>query len=126
MKKFYSFLFLAVFSPIILSCGSSTAKSVSSEATDNSTAKEGTSDEGKVSFTVKGVTFTMILVKGGTFTMGATPEQGKDADKNEKPAHEVTLSDYTLGRRKGHRLCMKQSLERTHLTRWVLTCLLNR
>lgn len=97
MKKFYSFLFLAVFSPIILSCGSSTAKSVSSEATDNSTAKEGTSDEGKVSFTVKGVTFTMILVKGGTFTMGATPEQGKDADKNEKPAHEVTLSDYYIG-----------------------------
>ena len=26
-------------------------------------------------FTVNGVTFTMIAVQGGTFTMGATPEQ---------------------------------------------------
>lgn len=96
MKKFYSFLFLAVFSPIILSCGSSTAKSVSSEATDNSTAKEETSDEGKVSFTVKGVTFNMILVKGGTFDMGATAEQGTDAKADEKPVHSVTLSDYYI------------------------------
>ena len=39
----------------------------------------------------------MIFVKGGTFTMGATPEQGKDADDSEKPAHSVTLSDYYIG-----------------------------
>lgn len=48
-------------------------------------------------FTVNGVQFTMVAVKGGTFTMGATSEQGSDACYNEKPAHEVTLSDYYIG-----------------------------
>ena len=40
--------------------------------------------------------FTMVHVKGGTFTMGATPEQGSDAFTNESPAHEVTLQDYYI------------------------------
>ena len=30
-------------------------------------------------------------------TMGATPEQGSDADVFEKPAHQVTLSSYSIG-----------------------------
>ena len=48
-------------------------------------------------FTVNGVQFTMVAVKGGTFTMGATSELGSDAFENEEPAHEVTLSDYYIG-----------------------------
>ena len=48
-------------------------------------------------YTVNGVTFTMIPVQGGTFTMGATAEQGSDAAANEKPAHQVTLSNYLIG-----------------------------
>lgn len=48
-------------------------------------------------FTVNGVQFTMVAVEGGTFTMGATSEQGSDAGGDEKPAHEVTLSDYYIG-----------------------------
>ena len=52
---------------------------------------------GNQTFTVKGVQFTMIAVEGGTFTMGATPEQGSDADGNEKPTHQVTLSSYYIG-----------------------------
>lgn len=49
-------------------------------------------------FTVNGVHFTMVAVEGGgTFTMGATSEQGSDAFEDEKPAHEVTLSDYYIG-----------------------------
>ncbi len=47
--------------------------------------------------TVKGVTFNMVKVEGGTFTMGATPEQGGDAQKDENPAHQVTLSSYYIG-----------------------------
>ena len=47
-------------------------------------------------FTVSGVTFTMVLVEGGTFTMGATAEQ-TGAYSDEKPAHRVTLSDYYIG-----------------------------
>ena len=51
----------------------------------------------KETFTVNGVSFNMIKVQGGTFTMGATAEQGSDAASNEKPTHQVTLSDYMIG-----------------------------
>ena len=50
----------------------------------------------KMDISVNGVTFTMVLVEGGTFTMGATSEQ-TGADSDEKPAHQVTLSDYYIG-----------------------------
>ena len=48
-------------------------------------------------FTVNGVTFKMIYVEGGTFQMGATPEQGSEAFSYEKPVHSVTLSSYHIG-----------------------------
>lgn len=48
-------------------------------------------------FMVNGVSFTMKLVEGGTFQMGATFEQGSDAYDNEKPVHSVTLSNYYMG-----------------------------
>lgn len=48
-------------------------------------------------FTVNGVSFTMINVEGGTFTMGATKEQGSSSYDWEKPAHCVTLSSYSIG-----------------------------
>ena len=47
--------------------------------------------------TVNGVAFNMVKVSGGTFQMGATSEQGSDAESNEKPVHQVTLSDYYIG-----------------------------
>ena len=40
----------------------------------------------------------MVFVKGGTFTMGATSEQGSDAYDWEKPTHQVTLSGYHIGK----------------------------
>lgn len=49
-------------------------------------------------FTVNGVSFEMIAVKGGTFTMGGTAEQSSDARSDEKPTHSVTLSDYYIGK----------------------------
>ena len=48
-------------------------------------------------FTVGGVSFTMVAVQGGTFTMGGTSEQGSDAVHWEKPPHNVTLSSYYIG-----------------------------
>ena len=48
-------------------------------------------------FTVGGVSFTMVAVEGGTFTMGATSEQGGDAYSDEKPAHKVTVSSFHIG-----------------------------
>ena len=59
-------------------------------ATTTSTSEDQT-------FTVNGVSFTMKLVEGGTFQMGATSEQGSDAYNSEKPVHSVTLSNYYLG-----------------------------
>ena len=51
----------------------------------------------KISITLYGVTFNMIKVKAGTFTMGATSEQTGAYD-SEKPAHQVTLTkDYYIG-----------------------------
>ena len=47
-------------------------------------------------FTIDSVTFTMLGIEGGTFTMGAameTPETYPD----ELPAHKVTLSSFMLG-----------------------------
>ena len=40
----------------------------------------------------------MVNVDGGTFTMGATEEQGGDVYDAEKPAHQVTLSSFSIGR----------------------------
>ena len=57
-------------------------------------------DDGKYetkTYTVNGVSFKMIAVAGGTFTMGATAEQGSDAYDGEKPAHKVTLSSFSIG-----------------------------
>lgn len=48
-------------------------------------------------FTVNGVTFKMVKVEGGTYSMGATPEQGTEAQMNEKPVHEVTVEDFWIG-----------------------------
>lgn len=53
---------------------------------------------GNQTFTVNGVSFDMIAVEGGTFTMGATSEQGSDVFNDEKPAHQVTLSSYYIGK----------------------------
>jgi formylglycine-generating enzyme required for sulfatase activity len=46
---------------------------------------------------VTGVSFDMVAVAGGTFTMGAAAGD-TEADSDEKPAHEVTLSDFYIGR----------------------------
>ena len=40
----------------------------------------------------------MVIVEGGTFTMGATAEQGSDYYSDELPTHQVTLSDYCIGK----------------------------
>ena len=40
----------------------------------------------------------MVFVQGGTFTMGCNKEQGTDCYDNEKPVHQVTLSDYYIGK----------------------------
>ena len=48
-------------------------------------------------YTVNGVSFDMVSIKGGTFAMGATEELDSISD-DEKPVHLVTLSDYRIGK----------------------------
>ena len=49
-------------------------------------------------FYANGVSFEMVEVRGGTFRMGATSEQGSDDSDDEKPVHSVTLSSYYIGK----------------------------
>lgn len=46
---------------------------------------------------VNGVSFEMVRVPGGQFTMGS-PSSDSSGDSNERPAHSVTLSDYYIGK----------------------------
>lgn len=52
-----------------------------------------------MTFTVNDYSFPMVYVQGGTFVMGATPEQRKDGrvSNNEYPPHPVALNDYWIG-----------------------------
>ena len=46
-----------------------------------------------MTFKIYGVSFTMVPVEGGTFTMGGTSEMENPCD-DENPTHKVTLSSY--------------------------------
>ena len=48
-------------------------------------------------YTVKGVSFDMVKVQGGTFAMGATSEQYYP-EPDEHPVRQVTLSDFMIGK----------------------------
>ena len=54
-------------------------------------------DDG-IMFSIGNVRFEMVRVEGGTFTMGATAEQGSDVYDDEKPTHQVTLPSYYIGK----------------------------
>lgn len=47
---------------------------------------------------VNNVTFDMVFVKGGTFDMGCNPSDNYECYDKESPVHNVTLSDYYIGR----------------------------
>ena len=80
------------------------SQSVLQKSSQSDVAKEDIRSESSVSsnlqdietITVKGVSFNMVRVDGGTFQMGATSEQ-KDPYDDEKPVHQVTLSGYYIG-----------------------------
>lgn len=51
-----------------------------------------------ISIKVNNYSFDLILVDGGTFSMGATNEQSTDAYDSEFPVHKVTLGKYYIGK----------------------------
>ncbi len=105
MKKF--FLFLILFIAVVSVYGQRgvrrTAVRKSAVVSRQRTVRKKVSPKssqkrsGDITVTVNGVSFKMIKVKGGTFTMGATEEQGSDTYSDELPTHRVTLSDYYIG-----------------------------
>jgi formylglycine-generating enzyme required for sulfatase activity len=56
----------------------------------------------------------MVFVKGGTFTMGCTSEQGSDCYDNEKPTRRVTVSDFYIGKYEVTVLQFKQFIDDTN------------
>ena len=53
--------------------------------------------ESELMFSVNGVDFKMILVKGGSFNMGCTSEQGDDCEDCERPVRNATINGYYFG-----------------------------
>lgn len=80
-----------LFVGFVVSCGDDDDK----EDVQTSSSNQDNGNSDKV-YTVNGVSFKMIAVEGGTFTMGATSEQ-TGAESDESPTHSVTLSDYYIG-----------------------------
>ena len=87
---------------LVVSCGDDDNDEDVQASASNQNGGNGSSDNGnggtpafdgedKV-YTVNGVSFKMIAVKGGTFQMGSD-----DGYEWEKPVHQVTLSDYYIG-----------------------------
>ena len=73
---------------LVVSCGDDDNEE---DAQTSSSDQNGGNVNYKV-YTVNGVSFKMIAVKGGTFQMGSD-----DWYEWEKPVHQVTLSDYYIG-----------------------------
>ena len=89
---------LALLIGIINFSGRSSGGDASAETSDSTAMVDTVPNVVNQTFTVKGVSFDMVEVVGGTFTMGGTAEQGSDADSDEKPTHQVTLSSYMIGK----------------------------
>ena len=74
------------------SSSSSSTPSPSSSTTTSSSSVAATDEK----LNLKNLTANMVYVSGGTFTMGATSEQGSDVFLDEKPTHSVTLSSFYI------------------------------
>ena len=74
---------------------SSAAKTHSSGKPRNATAGMSQAQKDRI---IQDLINNMVYVQGGTFMMGATSEQGSDADGDEELAHQVTLSSFYIGR----------------------------
>ena len=89
---------LALLIGIIKFCARSSGGDASAETSVSTAMVDTVPNVVNQTFTVNGVSFDMVEVVGGTFTMGGTAEQGSDANEDENPAHQVTLSSYMIGK----------------------------
>lgn len=75
------------------------SKKINIEETRQSKTEEEIAEK-KLTFTANGVNFEMILVEGGTFILDDEYEYYRvcNNNNNEKPTHNVTLTDYYIGK----------------------------
>ena len=96
--RLYLFLLLALFPLFLLAqlpvTRSSTKPKAKPSAGQRSNVTSSSASNAKLN--LKNLTSNMVYVSGGTFTMGATSEQGSDADSDEIPTHSVTLSGFYI------------------------------
>ena len=64
----------------------------------SSSSQSGQSSKPIIPAAVQQAIDAMVWVEGGTFSMGATAEQGRDANSDENPVHQVNLSGYYICR----------------------------
>lgn len=66
---------------------------------EDETSSNGGSNAEVITIRLKDVSFEMVEVEGGSFTMGCTSEQIGECEKNETPNHIVVISkDYYIGK----------------------------
>ena len=90
-----------------LSFGTHNIKMINGEQVVNNKIDISQSGKEKIEFDVsefenftldkKGISIDMIAVEGGTYRMGCTEEQS-NCDDDEKPAHSVTVDDFTISK----------------------------
>lgn len=104
MKKTVLFLSIILVSLVCLNANAQNKKrrapnntATSTHSTKDYNSKACVVDGTNLIFTVKGVKFEMILVESGDFMMGARSNDIY-ANDNEKPAHNVTLTPYFIGK----------------------------
>ena len=77
----------------------SSKSSKSSKTTkQQSSSRSGSTTQAQKDRIIRQAVDNMVWVAGGTFMMGATSEQGSDAESDEKPVHKVTLSDFYISK----------------------------
>jgi len=86
-------MIIAAFSVVILAVGGYSLLNTSGSQKEENQMPQAQND-----LIIQNLINNMVYVQGGTFMMGATAEQVSDAHVNEKPAHQVTLSSFSIGR----------------------------
>ena len=81
---------------LAMSTGAGHDKSLEAVLSSNEVERE-PSDGKAETIAVGNIRFKMLPVPAGTINMGATAEQAKWAEEDEKPVHEVTLSAFKMG-----------------------------
>ena len=70
---------------------------------------------------VLGLDMDMVWVEGGEYMMGATPEQEAQADKDEKPVHQVYVESFYLGKHEVTQRQWETVMGTTIKDQWILS-----